>query len=431
MSRRGACPTLAAPMMTGDGLLVRLALERPGLSPAVLLAIAAAAADHGNGLIDVSARGNIQIRGISGDSLAALTRRLEALEILALDGPAIAVNPLAGIDPAIRNDPLSLARIVRELASELRLAPKVAIVIDGRGALPLDGLVADIRMVASDGGWSIALGGDALSAVPLAWVDEGHAGAAALAILELLASRGDEGRARSILACEGLAPFTNALTPLPARSSRAKSRDVAQRVSTEFIPSDAAGGVEGLDTNGGIGRQSFGRDAQAVGIGLPFGQIDAAALGQLARTAARLGATSICPATGRTLIVTGLTPARADRLADAARKLGLIVDPADPRLSIAACSGRPACASAHFDTRAIAGHIAEHAPSLASRGIHISGCPKGCAHPGPATVTLVGRPEGIGLVAAGRADAPPSLHLPHLDPAALAARITDYLESKP
>jgi len=202
MSRRGACPTLAAPMMTGDGLLVRLALERPGLSPAVLLAIAAAAADHGNGLIDVSARGNIQIRGISGDSLAALTRRLEALEILALDGPAIAVNPLAGIDPAIRNDPLSLARIVRELASELRLAPKVAIVIDGRGALPLDGLVADIRMVASDGGWSIALGGDALSAVPLAWVDEGHAGAAALAILELLASRGDEGRARSILAAD-------------------------------------------------------------------------------------------------------------------------------------------------------------------------------------------------------------------------------------
>ena len=33
--------------------------------------------------------------------------------------------------------------------------------------------------------------------------------------------------------------------------------------------------------------------------------------------------------------------------------------------------------------------------------IHISGCAKGCAHPAPAALTVVGTPQGCALVAGG------------------------------
>jgi precorrin-3B synthase len=42
-----------------------------------------------------------------------------------------------------------------------------------------------------------------------------------------------------------------------------------------------------------------------------------------------------------------------------------------------------------------------------SFSIHISGCAKGCAHPAAAALTIVGTPEGCGLIADGIArDAP-------------------------
>jgi precorrin-3B synthase len=414
MNRRGACPTLTAPMATGDGLLVRLALERPGVSPATLTEIARAAADHGNGLIDVSARGNIQIRGLSAASLPALAARIEALDILAPDHPAIAVNPLAGVDPAIEGDPRTIARTLRALIAACRpaltLAPKMTIVIDGGGALPLDALVADIRLVAAGNRWSLALAGDASASVPLGMVDEGNAAQAVLLLLALLARHGSHMRARDLLDQAGPGPFQAALAAIPLAPPHAI-------VIRPPVPD--------------VGRHALDDAQQALGIALPFGQIGAASLIRLAQAADRLEAKSICPAPGRALLVTGLSADHIDTMTESATALGMIVDPTDPRLGIAACTGKLACASAHFDTRAVARHIAAHAPTLVTdrRQVHISGCAKGCARASAAETTIVGRADGIGVVIDGRADAIPFAVLPHLDPAALLARIT-LLESK-
>ncbi|MDT8267566.1 hypothetical protein RQ832_30265, partial [Roseomonas sp. DSM 102946] len=63
---------------------------------------------------------------------------------------------------------------------------------------------------------------------------------------------------------------------------------------------------------------------------------------------------------------------------------------------IRACPGLRGCASASVDTEA-------DAAALAGRGLprtgllHLSGCAKGCAHPGPAAVTLVGEAGCYGL----------------------------------
>ena len=68
--RRGVCPGLSRPLPTGDGLLARL---RPTgtIAPDAFAALCAAARAHGNGIVEITARGSIQVRGLSAHSGAA------------------------------------------------------------------------------------------------------------------------------------------------------------------------------------------------------------------------------------------------------------------------------------------------------------------------------------------------------------------------
>ena len=95
-------------------------------------------------------------------------------------------------------------------------------------------------------------------------------------------------------------------------------------------------------------------------------------------------------------------------MADAADTVAahdLIVDPWDPRLSVAACAGAPACSSGEGPTRELALDLALEARLLAvsGTGLHVSGCPKGCAHPGASPVTIVARRGLYDLVIGGQA----------------------------
>ena len=111
----------------------------------------------------------------------------------------------------------------------------------------------------------------------------------------------------------------------------------------------------------------------------------------------------MCAAPGRTLMIVGLTRQTAVSFAAAAEALGFIVRGDDPRRHVVACAGAPICASANMAARAIAPQIAAAAASYldGSFKIHISGCAKGCAHPAPAALTVVGTSLGCALVADG------------------------------
>src|SRR5580704_2214451 len=147
--RRGACPGLSAPMPTGDGLLVRL---RPlGTIPLAAFAdLCAAARTDGNGVIEITSRGSIQIRGLTAATAAPFAAAIGALGIAAEDGIPIHCNPLAGIDAAELLDAGALAADLRRALAQrsmaAELSPKVSVAIDGGGALNLAGLAADIRL---------------------------------------------------------------------------------------------------------------------------------------------------------------------------------------------------------------------------------------------------------------------------------------------
>ena len=78
--RRNACPSLAVPMRTGDGFLARLPPLARALKPEQLGAIAAAAQAHGNGLVEISKRGNLQLRGLASPDTTRLAADLAKSE---------------------------------------------------------------------------------------------------------------------------------------------------------------------------------------------------------------------------------------------------------------------------------------------------------------------------------------------------------------
>ncbi|MBV9591781.1 MAG: precorrin-3B synthase, partial [Hyphomicrobiales bacterium] len=125
--RRGWCPSVARPMPTGDGLLVRLSLPADSLPPALLHAIASCARRFGNGLVDLTRRGNLQLRGLSEATMPGLIEALSSLEGVASPHEAeslrdVMMSPLSGLDPKAICDVRPIVRALREkLAGEASL----------------------------------------------------------------------------------------------------------------------------------------------------------------------------------------------------------------------------------------------------------------------------------------------------------------------
>jgi precorrin-3B synthase len=393
--RRGACPGLSAPMMTGDGLLVRL-LPIGTIALDTFAALCAAAQQHGNGIIEVTSRGSIQIRGLSAASAPRFAAAAAALGIAAGDGIPVLINPLAGLDTEEIIDAGALAADLRLALAQnsltQRLSAKVSIAIDGGGQLSLDGITADVRLCAEavkDGVViRIGIGGNADSASPLGTVSPDDGIAAVTRLLKVLAQRGRVARVRDVVAAENSTVFRAVIADLIIH-------DGAARSESRF--SDA------------IGLHPLPDRTFAYGVGLAFGHADATSLQRLTEAAKAAGARGMRVAPDRALMIVGLTRRTAVSFAAAAEALGFIVRTGDPRRHVVACAGAPICASADVAARALAPQIAAAAaPHLdGSFKIHISGCAKGCAHPAPAALTIVGTSAGCALISNGSTrDAP-------------------------
>ena len=393
--RRGACPGLSAPMPTGDGLLVRM-MPIGTIPLAPFKHLCAAARLHGNGIIEVTGRGSIQIRGLNAASAPRFAEAIAALGIAAEDGIPVLSNALAGLDAKeildARAFAADLRRALTRTSLATRLAPKVSIIIDSGGALNLDGVSADVRICAQATGdgavLRIGLGGDEATTTQIGSVAPVHGVNTAVKLLEVMAQYGRTVRAREILAAKGDAPFRSALTGL---------------LKEDVAPARMPGRSDP------IGSHRLRDELLAVGIGLAFGHADSKTLVRLAEAADVAGAIGLRAAADRALMVIGITEKVAPAFVAATESLGFIVNSNDPRRHVIACAGAPICASAHIASRALAPLVAQiAAPHLDdSRQVHISGCAKGCARASSATLTIVGSPDGCALITNGSArDAP-------------------------
>ena len=86
MSRvKGWCPGAHRPMMSGDGLVVRVRPRLARLDRAQALGLAALAQRFGSGVIDLTSRANLQIRGVTEADHEALLQELARLDLLDAD----------------------------------------------------------------------------------------------------------------------------------------------------------------------------------------------------------------------------------------------------------------------------------------------------------------------------------------------------------
>src|SRR5689334_15242344 len=90
--RTGACPTFERPVLQRDGLLLRIPLVGGALDPAQAAAVAAVAVEHGNGIIELTNRGNLQVRGLSDRSVAPATAALRACGLGARDAALATIS---------------------------------------------------------------------------------------------------------------------------------------------------------------------------------------------------------------------------------------------------------------------------------------------------------------------------------------------------
>lgn len=390
--RRGTCPGLSEPMLTGDGLLVRLTTTGATIACEAFAALCAAARGHGNGVVEITSRGSIQIRGLSENSAQRFAAAVATIDMQISGGVPVLCDPLAGLDAGEVLDACSIAAKMRDAIAGMAVAgalgPKVSVAVDGGGALHLDAIAADVRFCAATAGggqvlFDVGVGGDAATATPIGCVEPEQVATAALLLLELIAARGHEARAREIAIAEGPIVFRRVLGNI-----------LLDRRPPTVRPRADPVGIHPL------------RDGRvAVGFGLAFGHADSIALESLALAGRQAGAASVRTAPDRTLLLIGVAPERVLRLADVAGQLGFVVRADDPRRRVMACAGAPICASAEIPARAIAPNLASIVAMAMDGGVtaHISGCAKGCACPRSLPLTIVGIDGRCGIVMNGSA----------------------------
>jgi precorrin-3B synthase len=404
--RRGLCPGLSHPMATGDGLLVRLTPTGATMSCEAFAALCTAARNCGNGVIEITSRGSVQIRGLTEASVKSFAAAVAGIDLAFGEGPPVLSDPLAGLAPqeavnagAIAAD---LRRAIAAAPFATGIGPKVSVAIDGDGTLHLDAVAADVRMRAQarDACLHVAVGGDAETETPIGAVAAEHAVEAAMRMLRVIAAGGPAVRARDIVATNGAAAFRRVIADILVDLPAPPPRPAADPLGTHAL-----------------------RDGRlAVGLGLAFGHAHATALEEVTRAAAESGATGYRTAPGRALLIVGITGDGAGHLADIAQRLGFIVRADDPRRQVVACAGAPICAAAEIPTRALAPSLAKVAVAGADAPmVHLSGCAKGCACPRSAPLTVVGIEGRCGVVVNGSArDEPLVMLTPEALPGALS-----------
>jgi precorrin-3B synthase len=346
-------------METGDGLLARLTPSGSTIAIEAFTGLCAAARRHGNGIVEITSRGSIQIRGLGADSAPLFAADVAALRIEGSDGIPVLTDPLKSDALALQ---LRIALAGTNLAEQL--SAKVSVVVD------LDDFAADILLRTVDAtGLHVALGGDAATSTPLGVVPLGRGADCVVRLFTFLAALSPRSKMREAVARGGLVALKTAIADLLIDEPEPPRRPPFEPI--------------------GIHQLSSGN---ILGIGLPFGHSDAERLSGLAESARRSGASGVRTSPGRALLLMGLPSGATAALVAEAATFGFIVDPRDPCRRVVACAGAPFCASGQIATRAMALTIADAARSLPPGEIvHLSGCAKGCAHPAPAPIAVFGR----------------------------------------
>ena len=122
--RRNACPTAHVPFAAADGALLRIRVPGGRLTAADLRAVADAAERSANGIVELTSRANLQLRGFSREAADSALDGLIAAGLVRVNADQdsrcnVIGSPLAGIDA----DTLDTGPIVDAISTVLMEHP--------------------------------------------------------------------------------------------------------------------------------------------------------------------------------------------------------------------------------------------------------------------------------------------------------------------
>ena len=359
---KGWCPGAYRPMASGDGLVVRVRPYLGVLTPDQARGLAQAAEIHGNGLIDLTTRANLQLRGVTDESHGPLLNDLWRLGLLDGD-PNLEARRNLVLNPFGARPDDAQSQIAVALQARLRdeafapLPSKFGFVIDIEPERHLTGISGDIRIEACNGDLILRADGQPTGMRAASAAD---AAERALELTRWFISSGgvgEDGRGRIV-------------------------RHLASGIT---LPPELAGDSY---PNAAAPDPKPGPRAEGLIVAAAFGQLTSHDFQTLAEIDVSLHITP-----WRMVFLPGLHSAKA------IHSETLITDPLHPLLRVQACTGAPGCPQANAETRDLARVLVPHLPD--NMTLHVSGCAKGCAHRGAADVTLVAQASGFDLVREG------------------------------
>jgi precorrin-3B synthase len=357
------CPGVLRLIEAADGHLARVRLPGGFITAEQLRVLARLAGEMSDGRVELTSRGNIQLRALAAGAAARLTEELATAGLLpSLDHDRVRnvlASPLAGLDGVPE-----LAPVVRALDAGLCAQPRLAelsgrflfAIDDGRGDVA--GLGADVVAVARADGASVNgldVSRDDVATVMLAFAE---AFLDERAALESTAWR---------------------ISDLPGGTDRVRDLVAKRRglASVSRSPGSAGPAIRpvGIVTGG-----------SALVLLAPLGRLTASQVGWLADHVTMRPA-RVTP--WRSVVLPDVADA-AGVLREAAG-LGFGVDERSPWLRVTACAGQPGCASALADVQADALSLAARWPG---RNVHVSGCARHCGRPAATEIDVTATSEG-------------------------------------
>lgn len=402
--RPSACPGLLRIVPARDGGLCRIKLPGGELNATQALAIADAIDTHASGIVDVTNRANLQLRGVMhGREDALIAALLDAglgphtAHAFADDVRNVMISPTAGVDTDALLDTSRLATdLLAVLQGDARfaaLSPKFSVMLDGGERLmmldhPHDIWLSALRHPARD---------ETMFAFGLAGcppVMPGHVNALAavapsdaLALMQALLhtfldlATPEMTRMRDLLAVHSV---ENVLMHVERKFAPRLLRDI-HIDAWRRTPADAT--------------RRFGAHMQRdkrrshVGAQAVLGRMNSATLRSLAQLLEQNADATLRMTPWQGVLLTNIDCANVARTQQALESLGLICDTKNPLTRVIACTGSTGCAKSHADTKADALNLAAaHLP--ANIEAHLTGCERSCAAAHRAPYTLLATGDG-------------------------------------
>jgi precorrin-3B synthase len=374
-ARASACPGLMRIVPARDGGLARLRLAGGVLSADAAHAVAQAARLCGAGIVEVTNRANLQLRGIRDDAH-------EELIAIALDaglGPSTADgDDLRNVmlSPLASDGTRALAtRIVEAMQADAAmhaLSPKFALQLDDGERLAMLDHPHDVWLSAlDDARFAFGFAGTVMDRADGA-IARADAVRFVMNVLHafLALANDDEHRMRDLLARIGKARFLDALDAPDAPISTASTWRRAYADASLRLGAHAEANA----------------DTFYVGAQTRLGRLDAATLDALAMLSDTHALGRLVMTPWQSVLIPGVVAHRTRDVLQSLHALGLAIDLHDPFARLVACAGSAGCIKGRAATKADAHRLAPLLP--ANRDVHLSGCERACAAAHPVETTL-------------------------------------------